>query len=307
MSMAQMTNLPFFFEKNIILEDEVISIIDTYTGMKPGWHLQHMSVALGDHENFVVRPPSRRFPELEERILTRYPGFRIAGAHFFGGSKDNAEYSGWHTGINITKTFKGNPDLRTIWIPLCNLNSETGGRLWFYNGPFANQLDDVMRICDKRSSVQHNILAAMHSELEQHKVTADIEVGDALVFRETTPHMVDGDSSGKRYVLSIRIVEEDAELDDEYLAHCEKFAELAPEIGLYMMNQEQKRTDSDELISEETKHFLGEMASLGVTPGELFDAVSLIPAMRACMHFFNPDDVTPIPESSALHKFFFRF
>jgi hypothetical protein len=48
---------------------------------------------------------------------------QIFGTHWFQGKKDGAEYSGWHTGINLQKCFKGKPLLITCWIPLQDLTT----------------------------------------------------------------------------------------------------------------------------------------------------------------------------------------
>jgi len=148
---------------------------------------------------------------------------RIFGTHWFKGEKDNAIYSGWHTGINLQKCFQGKPLLITCWIPLQDLTSDTGGRLWYYNGPHQVSWVDVIRHANKNNMVlQYVLLQNYCLHVDDYKITEDIKSGDCFVFREIMPHSVDKDSHGVREILSVRLVDKTAEIDEEFFQELDK-------------------------------------------------------------------------------------
>jgi hypothetical protein len=165
-------------------------------------------------------------PSLEDTLKKLYPDMMIFSTHYFSGSKEGGEYSSWHTGINLSKTFKGFPVIRTVWIPLQTLTSETGGRLWFYNGEYMPALLDMWKGTNKKTSfLQFFILSVMNEELENNKITEDVEFGDVWVFPETYPHKVDRDCKIQRDILSVRLIERSAILDEEFLKELLEFPE----------------------------------------------------------------------------------
>lgn len=165
-------------------------------------------------------------PKLEAKLEKLFPNMKIFGTHWFQGKKDGAEYSGWHTGINLQKCFKGKPLLITCWIPLQDLTSETGGQLWYYNGPHQTELIESIRHAGKQNMLmQYCLLQNYDAHLEQYKVTENVKAGDCFVFREIMPHSVDTNSHGLREIISIRLVEKSAEIDDEFFAELDSSLE----------------------------------------------------------------------------------
>jgi len=164
-----------------------------------------------------------RLPKLESKLAELFPNMMVFAQHWFAGEKDGAEYSDWHTGINIQKCFKGKPLIITVWLPLQDLNSETGGQLWFYNGPHHSKIIDVIRNAGKQNMMmQYSILYNYVDDLEQHKITENVEAGDALIFREIQPHSVDRNSHGLREILSVRLIEKNATIDDLFFEIVDK-------------------------------------------------------------------------------------
>jgi len=57
----------------------------------------------------------------------------------------------------------------------------------------------------------------MTKELNENKVTEDCAFGDGFVFKEIIPHMVDEDCNIKREILSVRLIEKGAVLDNDFI------------------------------------------------------------------------------------------
>jgi len=157
-----------------------------------------------------------KLPELEKAFAELFPQMQIFATHWFSGESKN--YSDWHTGINFQKAFKGNPLIVTVWIPLQELTSKTGGRLWFYNGPLLPHIIATTRGVNKKNYIfQYYMLYLMKDALEKNKITEDCAFGDAFAFKEIIPHAVDFDCVIKREILSVRLIEKGAQLDQEFI------------------------------------------------------------------------------------------
>lgn len=167
-------------------------------------------------------------PSLEARLKELLPDMMIYSTNYFCGDKQNGEYSDWHTGINFSKVFVGEPDTCTVWVPLQNLSEETGGRLWFYNGEYLDSVVDLLKATDKKTYLfQYIMMSLFTKELEANKVTEDCQLGDAFLFWETNPHCVDKLCKIKREVLSIRMIKRGSVVDTEFLKELEEFPEDA--------------------------------------------------------------------------------
>lgn len=185
-----------------------------------------------------------KIPALEKKMDELFPDMQIFATHWFSGEAGAKNYSDWHTGINFQKTFVGHPLIITVWIPLQELTSKTGGRLWFYNGPLLPHIIHTTRGVDKKNYLfQYYMLYLMKNALEQHKITEDCAFGDGFVFKEIMPHAVDTECNIHREIISVRLIEKGAVID-------QKFIDEVKELG----------KDDKFMIVKETNH---EMAVLG--------------------------------------------
>lgn len=178
-----------------------------------------------DYANVVV-DDRIYLPELEKKLAELYPDMMVFATNYFAGDAQNGAYSGWHTGINLSKLFVGHPQLYTVWIPLQTLTSETGGRLWFYGGEYLETFIELLKETDKKTMMLHYITIMLtEKELEKRKVTEDCPLGDAFIFSEMIPHSVDNDCTIKREILSVRLVDKNAVVDEAFLKEIEEFPE----------------------------------------------------------------------------------
>jgi len=159
-----------------------------------------------------------KIPALEKKMDELFPDMQIFATHWFSGEAGAKNYSDWHTGINFQKTFVGHPLIITVWIPLQDLTSKTNGRLWFYNGPLLPHIIHTTRGVDKKNYLfQYYMLYLMKNALEQHKITEDCAFGDGFVFKEIMPHAVDTECNIKREIISVRLIEKGAVIDQKFI------------------------------------------------------------------------------------------
>jgi len=156
-------------------------------------------------------------PKLEARLKELYPDMVVFNSHYFAGKQEGATYSGWHTGVNLSKLFVGYPETFSVWVPLQTLTEQTGGRLWFYNGEYLDSVIDLLSVTEKKTMVfQYLMLGLLEKELEENKVTADCQFGDAFHFWEWNPHCVDTLCKIPREVVSFRLIRKDAVIDQAF-------------------------------------------------------------------------------------------
>jgi len=214
---------PFTLLKNMITEAEAQKIRNFFV-LDETEAKSHLK---GNDYSQVTLHKRLDLPALEARILELYPEMMIFNTHYFSGeSSTGGVYSGWHTGVNLSKLFVGNPTTFSIWIPLQTLTEETGGRLWFYNGEYLDSVIDMLKITDKKTSAfQYLLLSILEKELEAHKITDDCQFGDAFYFWEWNPHCVDQLCKIKRDVISVRLVSKDAVIDTAFLEELQNIKE----------------------------------------------------------------------------------
>jgi hypothetical protein len=204
---------PYTVIKNLITDEEMVAVREFfYSCEKPD------SLVDASSYSHVVLDTRLNLPSLEKKLKGIFPDMKIFATNFFSGEAENGVYSTWHTGANLSKLFVGEPNTCTVWIPLQTLTAETGGRLWFYNSEYLNSVIDVLRITDKKTmGLQYLILQLLQKDLEANKITEDCAVGDAFMFWEINPHCVDLECKIKREVLSVRLVKNDAVVDEAFL------------------------------------------------------------------------------------------
>jgi len=168
-------------------------------------------------------------PRFEAKLKQLFPGMIVYRTVYLAGEVDGGRYSGWHTDYNGTKAFKTkvkHPRAYNLWVPLQPLNEETGGRLWFYDGPHMKNIENVLRLCHKKSMIlQYMLLGLLKDELDAHQATENMEFGDALLFSEIRPHKVDTSCKVQREVFTCWLIDEDAVLDDEFIDEVIAFPE----------------------------------------------------------------------------------
>jgi len=210
---------PYTYLKNLITPEDVPKIREFYAA----------SVVLDDlKQNMsyskVVLNDRFYLPSLEKRLGELFPDMMVFATNYFSGDKIKGEYSGWHTGTNLSKLFIGSPNTCTVWIPLQDLTSETGGRLWFYNGEYLDDVVDLLKVSKKATMLfQYLMLDVIEDELEKHKVTEDCKFQDGFMFWEINPHCVDRECVIPREVLSVRLISKDAVIDEAILAELEAY------------------------------------------------------------------------------------
>lgn len=269
--------------------DDIITAKERDAVIKAFVQVKDEAEAPGDYEQMISMPIPERFPSLEERILARFPGYRIVGFDFFGGRKKGGEYSGWHTGLNFTNFFKAPADVRTLWIPLQDLTRETGGQLHFYKGKLARQLDDILRAAPKVNNAQRQLVSWLFPELNREAVTMDVTFGQAVLFQETMPHAVDPHSKQDRYVLSIRLVNEDAEVDGDLLESLRGWTRHFEALCKFELEVLRQRAA---LIAEsppEARAGLRALAALGTEHVQLLDCTSQFMHLVAITRQYTPD------------------
>jgi hypothetical protein len=109
----------------------------------------------------------------------------------------------------------------TLWIPLQDLNENTGGRLKLYNGKYISQIDDLLKcqVQNTGNSIanEHSILRFLNHELDANHKVENMHAGDVLLFDEMLPHQAEEPCFIYREVLAIRLVVGDYTLDRELI------------------------------------------------------------------------------------------
>jgi len=177
----------------------------------------------GSDYNVAVIDQRMELPELEAKLEAMFPSMMVYRTVYLSGCVPNGQYSGWHTDYNGTKSFHGRPVAWNLWIPLQDLNKETGGQLIFYNGEGQAEIEQVLRLTRKKNMLfQYIMLDLLKEQLDQHTITTDIKFGEGLIFSEITPHKVgtdfkpSGDTTA-REVLTLWLIEKDSKLDNEFI------------------------------------------------------------------------------------------
>jgi len=216
---------PYRYLKNLITEDVARQIKEYYATSPLATVLTGNSKSYGDYKALNVGDRVY-IPALDDRLEELFPEYMIFGIHYFSGDSPKGEYSGWHTGVNISKLFVGHPSVMSVWIPLQTLTKETGGRLWLYNGDYLQSIKDVLTRGDKKSQLTHYMIMNLFAkEMDAHKVTEDCQLGDGFLFSEMNPHSVDSDCSIPRDVLSVRMVKRGTPLDPDFMKELEEIKE----------------------------------------------------------------------------------
>jgi len=162
-----------------------------------------------------------KIPSLVALLPQLFDDLHIVGSNFFCSEPTDSKqdtHGEWHTGHSLYFGVGGTA--YTLWIPLQDLNEETGGRLKLYNGKYISQIDDLLN-CQVRHvgnsiSNEHSILKFLNHELDSGCKIENMSVGDALLFDEMLPHQAEK-CSIHREVLAVRLVIGDYSLDKELI------------------------------------------------------------------------------------------
>lgn len=160
-------------------------------------------------------------PMLVRRLQELFDDIHLLGSNFFCSSPTRsrrAEHGDWHTGHSLYFGVNGAP--MTMWIPLQDLDDETGGRLKIYNGELIRQIDDLLKcqVKDVGNSISphHSLLKFLTHELERGCVRPNLSAGDILLFDEMLPHQAEKCLIDRR-VLAMRVVLGDYSLDTDLI------------------------------------------------------------------------------------------
>ncbi|MFT5288571.1 MAG: hypothetical protein ACI8QS_002050 [Planctomycetota bacterium] len=158
-----------------------------------------------------------QIPSLVALLPQLFDDLHIVGSNYFVSKptdKGQETLGEWHTGHSLYFGVRG--AAMTLWIPLQDLNEDTGGRLKMYNGRYISQMDDLLKchVQDKGNSIsnQHSILNFLNHELDEGCSVENMRAGDALVFDEMLPHQAER-CLINREVLAVRLVLGDYALD----------------------------------------------------------------------------------------------
>ena len=158
-----------------------------------------------------------QIPSLVKLLPQLFDDVHVIGSNFFCSepTDPNAESLGeWHTGHSLYFGVSG--VAYTLWIPLQDLDENTGGRLKMYNGKYISQMDDLLdcqvRHMGNSISNKHSILQYLNGELESDYQVESMQVGDALLFDEMLPHQAER-CSIQRNVIAVRLVLGEFQLD----------------------------------------------------------------------------------------------
>jgi hypothetical protein len=162
-----------------------------------------------------------RIPSLAALLPQLFEDLHIIGSNFFCSEPTDPKrdsHGEWHTGHSLYFGVGG--VAMTLWIPLQDLNEETGGRLKLYNGKYISQIDDLLK-CQVRHtgnsiSNEHSILKFLNHELDSGCKVESMSVGDALLFDEMLPHQAEK-CFIHREALAVRLVLGDYALDKELI------------------------------------------------------------------------------------------
>lgn len=163
-----------------------------------------------------------RMPLLSALLPQLLDDLHCIGTNFFCSDPTNpslSDHGEWHTGHSLYFGVKGGVAM-TMWIPLQDVNEETGGRLKMYNGEYISQIDELLQ-CQVRNvgnsiSNKHSLLQYLNHELEDETRVENMSVGDVLIFDEMLPHQAEK-CLIEREVLAIRLVIGDFSLDRELI------------------------------------------------------------------------------------------
>ncbi len=150
-------------------------------------------------------------PRLVERVRELFEDVHILGSNFFCSAPTEPERDSvgdWHSGHSLYFGIEGNI-AQTLWIPLHDVNENTGGRLKVYNGDYIAQMDDLLQrqVLSAGNSISndHCILKFLGAELESGAQAHDMHAGDVLLFDGMLPHQAEG-CRVERSVLTLRLV-----------------------------------------------------------------------------------------------------
>ena len=162
-----------------------------------------------------------RIPSLVALLPQLFEDLHIIGSNFFCSEPTDPKrdsHGEWHTGHSLYFGVGG--VAMTLWIPLQDMNEETGGRLKLYNGKYISQIDDLLN-CQVRHignsiSNEHSILKFLNHELDSGCKVENMSVGDALLFDEMLPHQAEK-CLIHREAIAVRLVLGDYALDKELI------------------------------------------------------------------------------------------
>ena len=162
-----------------------------------------------------------RIPSLVALLPQLFEDLHIIGSNFFCSEPTDPKrdsHGEWHTGHSLYFGVGG--VAMTLWIPLQDMNEETGGRLKLYNGKYISQIDDLLN-CQVRHtgnsiSNDHSILKFLNHELDSGCKAENMSVGDALLFDEMLPHQAEK-CFIHREAIAVRLVLGDYALDKELI------------------------------------------------------------------------------------------
>jgi hypothetical protein len=162
-----------------------------------------------------------RIPSLAALLPQLFEDLHIIGSNFFCSEPTDPKrdsHGEWHTGHSLYFGVGG--VAMTLWIPLQDMNEETGGRLKLYNGKYISQIDDLLN-CQVRHignsiSNEHSILKFLNHELDSGCKVENMSVGDALLFDEMLPHQAEK-CLIHREAIAVRLVLGDYALDKELI------------------------------------------------------------------------------------------
>lgn|SRR6476661_4285563 len=185
-----------------------------------------------------------RIPSLVALLPQLFEDLHIIGSNFFCSEPTDPKresHGEWHTGHSLYFGVGG--VAMTLWIPLQDMNEETGGRLKLYNGKYISQIDDLLN-CQVRHtgnsiSNDHSILKFLNHELDSGCKVENMSVGDALLFDEMLPHQAEK-CFIHREAIAVRLVLGDYALDKELIQRVlDRYKTVPGEIayaGEYLQN-----------------------------------------------------------------------
>lgn len=163
-----------------------------------------------------------KMPTLVDRLYENFADVHILGSNFFCSEptpSDREELGDWHAGHSLYFGIEGGAPY-TLWIPLQDVNEETGGRLKMYNGKYISQMDDLLDCQVKTTgnsiSNKDSILKFLTNELNDNFTVPSLSVGDGLLFDEMLPHQAEK-CHIQRNVLAVRLVLGDFTLNRELI------------------------------------------------------------------------------------------
>lgn len=245
------------------------------------------------YTGFKLRPPTAHVPSLEQRAAAMFPDLRLFCIQYQSSRpSEGRKLLPWHTGFGMGQLFVGRPRVKTLWVPLQDITSQTGGQVWYYDGPQSAAIDQLLVASNPRNSrLQEAMVETLVDEFEAHATTQDCVFGDGLMFDVLTPHKVDDRYSGEsRRTLSLRFVEKGFTLDE---AWCD-YVENVPQDELQALTEVEKLglqrvSQCEPALRRRVVARLDELRRKKIPIRDLLSMCERLPQYRASWRFFVGD------------------